>query len=317
MDKKKLKCLHFMTIVILASILSPVDAVHIEPSYLDVKLDGARPSGAFTLSNSSDVEERYRLNALYFEITKTGGIATPETGDRSLASWIRFNPREVTLPPGTSRRVRFTILPRGTLTPGEYWCAMELENLDIQTVIAGDPNADPNTETKATIQVTSALLVPIFGTVGTVNYSGELTAARVVSVEGKPRLDILFQSKSSGRLGIAGNFVIKDDMGQVLYEDTCAQGYVMAGKQRIFDKDIKADIPPGQYTLSITAKASYVKEPLTLTQKIQWPPPELVVPKPTVTVQSASNSTEGSTGTQKGDTTNKAPMGANSAPKEP
>lgn len=257
--------------------LSPVGAIHVEPSYIDVRLDSGRPSGTFTLSNTSDVEERFRVNALYFEFTKTGGIKMSRTGDRSLASWIRFNPREVTLPPGTSRRVRFTILTRGTLAPGEYWGAMELENLNIQTMTS-DPNADPNTETSIDVKVTSALLVPVFGTVGTVEYNGQLRAARVVSVQGKPRMDILFESKSSGRLGLAGDFRVEDAAGRVLAEGTCAQGYVLAGKQRIFSREIKEEIPPGKYSLVINARAVHVTEPFTLRQTIQWPPPELVVP---------------------------------------
>lgn len=236
-----------------------------------------------------------------------------ESGDRSLAPWVRFNPREVTLPARTSRKVRFIVLPRGELKPGEYWGAMELENLLTQTATKGDPN----TETAVTIQVSSSLIVPIFGTVGTVDYKGELTAARVISRQGIPSLEILFQSLSSGRLGILSDYRIENDLGEILAEAVCAHGYVLPGRQRIFSREIKQDIPPGTYTLFIDANAAHLPEPLHLTQKIQWPPPELVVAKPKVTVPTVSDVNEAGNTIQKDPVTNSPPTEANQVSKGP
>ena len=224
-------------------------------------------------SNLGDQEERYRINAIHFTNTPTGGINQSATGDNSLATWIHFNPRELTIAPKTQRAVRFAIVPRGKLQPGEYWAAMELESLNVTIAENEDDKGR-----KIKLRVVPTIMVPMFGTYGDVSYKGTLDAP---TLEVNPQgvyLKTTLENQGTGRIGAKCRFEVIDSQGQALIEEPLGRAYVLRDAHRIFTKAFHPeDLPAGEYKFRIICNAEHLTEPLVSQALIHWPPPEKAI----------------------------------------
>lgn len=241
--------------------------IAIKPAVVEVDLDKGRPSGTFLISNVGDTEERFRINASHFTYTEAGALRQSPTGDFSLAPWIHFNPRELTLAPKTQRTVRFAIVPRGKLVEGEWWAAMELESLAVSDIV----KEDVKTGRTAKLKAVTRLLVPIFGTVGRPSYEGQVKEIRAETERGTVMLKALVAATGTGRLRVDGDYEISDPTGKVIDGGPFAIGYVLRGGQRWFAKNIEAAIPNGDYTVRIALKAPHVEQPILGRAKVTWP----------------------------------------------
>jgi len=242
-------------------------AITIEPAYVEVELDKQRLTGRFTIANVGDEQERYRITALHFTFSENGALLHSKTGEHSLAPWVRFNPRELVLPPKSRRVVRFTIIPRESLEQGEYWAAMELQSLKVNETVMEDPESG-NT---VTIKTLTVMMVPIFGTVGEVSYEGAIKDIVLKTKNGTLYLNGLIASTGTGRLGAVGNYEILNTAGEVVDQGPFARGYVLPGCQRWFDKKMEADLPEGRYTVKIAINAVHLQEPLVRQIQVDWP----------------------------------------------
>lgn len=242
-------------------------AITIQPAFVEVNMDQGRPAGTFLISNVGDTPERFRIKASYFIYTENGELKQPETGERSLASWIHFNPRELTLAPKTQRAVRFAIVPRGKPAEGEWWAVMELESLNTQNIT----RKNEQTGRSASIQAVTKFLVPIFGTVGKVSYEGQVKDLRVRAEKGSVFLYGLVAATGTGRLALAGDYEIVDGAGKVVDSGPFALGYVLRGTQQWFKRKIDAAIPEGEYTARINLRARHVEGPIAGEAKVTWP----------------------------------------------
>ncbi len=249
--------------------------IGIKPAFVEVNLDEGRPAGTFLISNLGDTEERFRINAVHFTYTEKGGLQRCLKGDHSLAQWIRFNPRELTLAPKTQRAVRFAVVPRGKLAEGEWWAAMELESLATNEIVANDEKSGRSVKLKTI----STILAPIFGTVGEASYQGEVKNIQVEVEKGAVVLKTLVAATGNGRLGIKGDYEILDAAGAVLDRGPTGTGYVLRGAQRWLTKKIEAPIPPGECIVRITLNAVHLERPLVKEIAVTWPevPPEAQV----------------------------------------
>jgi hypothetical protein len=271
--------------------------IAIKPAFVEVNLDEGRPAGTFLVSNLGDKEERFRVNALYFNYTEEGGLKKSPTGDYSLAAWIRFNPRELTLAPGTQRAVRFAILPKGRLAAGEHWAAMELESLAVNEVVSKDEKSGRSVKLK----VMTTIVAPIFGTVGKTSYAGEVRDLQVQTENGEVVLKALVAATGSGRLGIKGNYEILDASSKVIDSGPFGAGYVFRGAQRWFSKKMETPLPKGNYTVKISVEAPHLEQPVVKEAQLAWPevpptngegtakpPTPSAVEKPSASVQASA-----------------------------
>ena len=114
--------------------------ISITPAYVDVEIrPGGRAAGRFVVTNLTEVEQRYRMNATHFTFDSHGGLKTIEPDENSSAGWIKFNPREFSLPARGRRVIRFVMIPQGNLVDGDYWSSIELESLKVSKVnVRGD-----------------------------------------------------------------------------------------------------------------------------------------------------------------------------------
>jgi hypothetical protein len=241
--------------------------IAIKPAFIEVNMEEGRPSGTFLVSNLGDKEERFRVNALYFNYTEDGGLKKAQTGDYSLAPWIKFNPRELTLAPGTQRAVRFAIIPRGKLEPGEHWAAMEMESLAVNEMLSKDDKSGRSVKVK----VMTTIVAPIFGTVGKISYAGQVKDLQVQVENGAVVLKALIAATGSGRLQVKGDYEIVDAAGKTVDSSPFAAGYVFRGAQRWFTRKITAALPRGEYTVRIRVESPHLEQPVVREATITWP----------------------------------------------
>jgi hypothetical protein len=243
-------------------------SIAIKPAFVEVKMDEGRPSGMFLISNVGETVERFRVNASYFTYSESGQLHQSPTGEYSLASWIHFNPRELTLAPKTQRAVRFAIVPRGgRLLEGEWWAAMELESLLVNDIVS----QDEQTGRTARVKTLTRFLVPIFGTVGKTSYEGHVKDLQVQIENGVVVLKALIAATGTGRLRVEGNYEIADITGKVIDSGPFALGYVLRGGQRWFARKIDAAVPQGTYTVRVSLQAPQVERPLVGEATVIWP----------------------------------------------
>ena len=243
--------------------------VGIQPAFVELSLDKGRPSGRFLLSNRGEEVARYRVNAKHFTYTVEGGLQQTETGDHSLAPWVHFNPRELVIPPATQYAVRFVVVPRGTLADGEYWGAMELESL--KTIEA---TSEDDAEGKALkLQLISAIMVPIFGTVGEVEYNGRIEDFGLVVKNHETHLEAVIVNTGTGRLGAKATYKIATADGEIIEEQMLDKGYVLRGLERRFSRKIEVPLPAGRYIISVIVDSAHLKAPLERERQVDWEPP--------------------------------------------
>ena len=137
MQKKSL----FLSVSLIAAwcMASVVQAdIAVKPANMVISLENGRPAGRFVIANNGEIEERFRIRATHFTYSESGALQVVPPDERSLAPWVKFNPKEFVLPPNSKRAVRFVIVPGANLQVGEYWGAMELESLDYQEASSSD-----------------------------------------------------------------------------------------------------------------------------------------------------------------------------------
>ena len=241
--------------------------IGVKPAFVEVNLDEGRPAGTFLISNMGDKEERFRINAVHFTYSEKGALDVSPAGKYSLAPYIRFNPRELTLAPKTQRAVRFAIIPREKLVEGEYWAAMELESLAVNEAVA----KDEATGRSVKLKTVTTVMAPIFGSVGKTTYEGQVNDLQVQVENGETVLKALVTSTGTGRLGIVGNYEILDSSGTTLSSGPLGAAYVLRGAKRWLTKKIDTGTPNEQYDIKVSFKAAHLEQPLAKEARITWP----------------------------------------------
>lgn len=223
-------------------------SISITPAVVSVDLEQGRPSGRFVITNTGDKEQRYRILATHFNYSPEGGLGIVPPDENSLAEWLKFNPREFTLPPKSKRVVRYAILPRGKLSKKTYWAAMELESLN--------PNEFKSQKNEAgssySLKVATAILVPIFGTVGDIIYSGDLENLKLKSNDEGYELAVDVVNTGEGRLSMKGNYHILAASGEEVATNTLASGLVLPNaKRHMISRIPTSELKPGDYNIKL------------------------------------------------------------------
>lgn len=266
--------------------------IGIKPAFVEVNLDEGRPAGTFLISNLGDKEERFRINAVHFTYTEKGSLLRSPRGEHSLAPWIRFNPRELTLAPKTQRAVRFAVVPREKLTEGEWWAAMELESLEVNEIVSKQDEAGRSVKLKA---ITS-IMAPIFGTTGRTTYDGQVKDVQIQAENGAAVLKTLVGATGTGRLGLVGKYEILDDAGTTVSSGPFGSAYVLRGTQRWLTKKLDAGNPGSSCTVRVSFQAAHLGQPLTKEIQVTWPevpPAETAKTETDSAVQPASEEPQG------------------------
>lgn len=250
------------------SCLMPASAsaiVTISPAFVEIPLDKGRPAGQFVISNTSEETERYRINATHFTFGDTGNLEMIPPDNNSLATWIKFNPKEITLPPKSNVRVRFTIVPKEKLDEREYWSAMELESLKTNTSSSKD--VDGRT---MTLEVVSAVVVPIFATNGKMRHVCKILDTTLKPGDTSSLLETRIVNAGTAHLVLSGTYRIFDASGNLVDEGKLGGDYVLAGASRVFTQTLQKKISPGEYLVSVEYRAPQLDKPVTHEVKRAW-----------------------------------------------
>lgn len=247
-------------------------ALRIEPAYVQLSLDKGRPTGSFLISNLSDTEERYRINAIHFVTTPDGGTGQgKKDAPHSIANWLKFNPKEFTLKPNSKRAIRFVVVPRGKITDGEYWAALELESLKKDSSEVTDEAGR-----SLKIGIIHTMVVPIFAIKGKVTHSAEVNDVTVVARPDGPYLQGTLVNTGTARIKPKGHYVILGADGQLVQEGDTGVLRTTRGAYQRFSKKLDPNMPKGSYSVVMTFQGELVKKPIEVETEVDWtntPPP--------------------------------------------
>ena len=145
------------------------------------------------------------------------------------------------------------------------------------------------------LKMVATIMVPIFGTVGKPEYSGEIEEVGLVpDPEGGVRLVTAVNNTGTGRLGAKGHFEIINSAGEVVEKGDIGNAYVLRGAAREFSRRIEADLPAGRYKIRVRYKAVHLSKPLVRELTVDWKPP----PKPEPPATQPGATTRPATSTQ-------------------
>ncbi|MBT8140517.1 MAG: hypothetical protein KJP25_12190 [Gammaproteobacteria bacterium] len=254
-DKIKRLCMGLLCLLTSASVLA---GISVEPAVVDLNFNAGRATGQFVITNTGDKDERYRIVASFFTLTESGGVQLAEETEHSMASWIKFNPKEFHLPPKSKRLVRFVVLPKKKVEDGQYWAAMELESLEGRDYSTKDEQGRT-----FNLKVIPSVLAPMFGRAGKISPDFEIkTEALLKNPRGQNVFEIEIGNKGNAVLNFRGYYQIEDSNNEVVHESAMDGGLLLRDKTRKYVTLIDPELPPGNYTLKILYASKGLSVPL-------------------------------------------------------
>jgi len=220
-------------------------SLSISPAFLHIDLSKNNPSGTFTVSNLSNIEQTYRARSMHFEISNTGSILPIEPNQFSLANAIKFNPKEFTLPAKSKRKIRFTIINRNLREAKEYWGAIEFTPLKNFSMKAQDQAGH-----SMNVTVISRILVPIYGMGKKVKFKG--TAEALMGVNDNNSLSLTGQVSNTGDgvLRLSGDWSIyKKGSKELLYSILVNKFVVLPQSKRQIKAKLDNKLDHGEYDI--------------------------------------------------------------------
>lgn len=222
------------------------------PAYLFLDLSKGNPSGTFTISNLGNEKQTYRARAIHFELKENGSILPVKPDDYSLAKWIKFNPKEFTLPPKSSRIVRFTIVRDGRkLKQREYWGAIEFTPLSGASFSSAADEKGRVMEFK----VITALLIPIYGEMPGIVYGGRISDISAEQSKKTLQLSAMVENTGDGGLRTSGSWqIFAKGTGNLIKNIPVTPFLVLPKQRRHFTTNLEEHLPSGGYTVTLSLK---------------------------------------------------------------
>jgi P pilus assembly chaperone PapD len=117
---------------------SAIAQMSVSPLVIEAKAERGEAKGIVTITNTSNTPSRVRIYAEPFTYEKNTGFQTLESSPTSLTPYLQFSPRELTIQPGESRRVRLISNLAPNLPEGEYRAVVFNETLHDTKDAAGN-----------------------------------------------------------------------------------------------------------------------------------------------------------------------------------
>lgn len=107
--------------------------VKVSPLVIEAKTERGQAQGLISVTNLGDTPSRVRVYAEPFTYNRDTGFQTlPKNSPNNLTPYLQFSPRELTIQPGQTRRVRVITRLAPNLPEGEYRAVVFNENLNEQ-----------------------------------------------------------------------------------------------------------------------------------------------------------------------------------------
>lgn len=94
--------------------------VNLSPLKIEVKTNRGQAQGVINITNTSNETFRARVYAESFTYHRDKGFENLPSSPTDLRPYLQFSPRELVVPPGTTRRVRLNARLAPNLPSGEY-----------------------------------------------------------------------------------------------------------------------------------------------------------------------------------------------------
>ncbi len=104
--------------------------VSVSPLIIEAQAKRGQAQGMITLTNTSNNPSRVRVYAQPFTYSRDEGFQILEKSENDLSPYLQFSPRELTIKPGQSRRVRLISRLAPSLADGEYRAVVFNETLN-------------------------------------------------------------------------------------------------------------------------------------------------------------------------------------------
>lgn len=111
--------------------------VRLSPMSIEVQTNRGQAQGVINITNTSNETFRARVYAEPFTYDKEKGFKILPSSPSDLRPYLQFSPRELVVPPGTTRRVRLNARLAPSLANGEYRTMIFTEPLKQQKVDSG------------------------------------------------------------------------------------------------------------------------------------------------------------------------------------
>ncbi|MBU1071741.1 DUF916 domain-containing protein, partial [bacterium] len=243
-------------------------SLSVQPAFVELDLSKGRPAKVVTVTNVSDQELRYRAETVHFVYTAGGSFETVEPDAQSMASWIKFNPREFTLAAGESRSIRLTVVAPKNLDDGEYWAALRFEPL------VGLVSKSEVTDGKSVaIEVRTNILVPIVGRKGDLVFQCSLTDLKAWRSDQGFAVVASVANTGNGRARVVGTCEVLDADGNPVADGPLGEDTILAGGERRFERLLAGDYPPGAYTVRVRCTSKNFKDVLAGQTGVRDEPP--------------------------------------------
>lgn len=162
-----------------------------------------------TLANSGTDSSSYALSWKNYRMTESGQfteITEPDSGQYLADEILRFYPREVTLAPGESQKVRVQRTSNRQLPEGEYRSHLEFRSSKpLKSAEASSSDDGEGIQTQLNMHL--AITIPVIMEIGDIKTQVRLQNAELVSADGNG-LQFRFDILRSGEQSSFGDFVL-------------------------------------------------------------------------------------------------------------
>lgn len=215
--------------------------VRVTPLVIQTEAQRGQAQGMVSITNTSDSPSRVRVYAEPFTYQSDAGFATlPADSPNDLTPYLQFSPRELTIEPGQTRRIRVIARLAPSLPDGEYRAAVFNETLTEQQDGTG-----------GTVILATRVAVTVYVTKGNVAPELVVNSASFDTEKKQVRLLVRNDGLASARPGMSWRL----QRGETVVKTGEIQSFsVVAENERNLSLDYRSEdepgLSPGDYQLS-------------------------------------------------------------------
>ncbi|KST64094.1 fimbrial biogenesis chaperone [Mastigocoleus testarum] len=220
---------------------SAVAELGVSPIIIESQATRGRSESVININNTSEEPIRVRIFAAPFTYSREGKFKTLSSSDWDLSSYLQFSPRELTISPKSSRKVRLLALLDPNLPDGEYRAVIFSETLT-KNNSTNTTNVGMVTRVGTTLYVAKGdRRVPL------------LTVTNSSFDEQKNQLRLLVQNQGSASARPLVSWELKRSGKVVLKGQTQPATIISSSERNLLIESLSKKsslLPPGKYQLS-------------------------------------------------------------------
>jgi len=208
------------------------------PLVIESQANRGQAQAFINVTNSGDISLRVRLYTEPFTYNRDKGFQTAPSSANDLSSYLQFSPRELTVPPGVTRRVRLRAMLAPSLPDGEYRTAVFTESL--KELRDDDSN---------TVSVVTRVGTVIYVRKGDVEPN--LAVDSVSFDQAKNQIKLLIRNTGEASAISTANWTLKQGETVISTGESIATTVIAQGDRNFLLSDAKLEsLSPGNYQLT-------------------------------------------------------------------